>query len=209
MSSIYSRIEKYNELQEKLFENKESAAECTKEGWTLIRKQGKKSFCQKNFTLTREVIVKCCENGYEENKSGINCIPKCNNCKPGHCTAPYNCSKCLNEFWGKNCINRCNCLNNESCDDIDGSCTCSSGFLDYNCSHPCPPNQHGVNCSNTCNCGFFEKCHYITGNCSFWFDDPNFMNYSAAFSAILIVIILINAIYWCSKPSHYNLKSGK
>lgn len=155
--------------------------------------------------------MKRCENGYVKSESGKNCIPKCNNCKPGQCTAPYNCSKCLNEFWGINCTQQCNCTDNELCDDFNGSCTCPPGFSDHNCSLSCSSNRYGINCLSTCHCAFYEKCHHVTGNCSFhfWFEDQNHINHFAAFSAILIVIILINAIYWCSKPSYYSFKSGK
>uniref|UniRef100_A0A2C9JE70 Cubilin n=1 Tax=Biomphalaria glabrata TaxID=6526 RepID=A0A2C9JE70_BIOGL len=72
------------------------------------------------------------------------------------------CQACDSTHWGQNCSNVCQCdvSNSLDCNDVDGTCTCKTGWTGTNCSQDI--DECAINstiCSN-----LHEVCHNLKGS---------------------------------------------
>lgn len=59
---------------------------------------------------------------------------------------------CPEGTFGLNCTNNCTCENGAICSPIDGSCTCSPGWMGEKCNkRVCQDELWGSNCTKVCN----------------------------------------------------------
>ncbi|WAR21595.1 FBN2-like protein, partial [Mya arenaria] len=141
------------------------------------------SVCYRN-----ETELDCrCNNGYAKNSTGFctdmdeceeernPCDQQCNNTEGGFicsCERGFKlvhntqCDECDTFTFGSNCASPCTCeqSNAESCDPVNGTCTCSVGWMGENCTQDlnecekeifdCPEHSHCDNTvgSHTCQC---------------------------------------------------------
>ncbi|XP_025082479.1 platelet endothelial aggregation receptor 1-like [Pomacea canaliculata] len=143
------------------------------------------TLAQTNFTIYNETtevsyyIVNVIEGPNERcNSTGgtIECV-----CEVGY---QYNASRvcvaCANGNFGKNCSSTCTCITNNTvnCSNVDGACTCRSGWTGGNCSDdinectthsssPCVANStcYNTNGSYLCVCDTGYLTH-ADGNCT-------------------------------------------
>ena len=56
------------------------------------------------------------------------------------------CRPCPVYTYGARCENVCTCQNGAHCNGVDGSCTCSPGWLGTSCTQPCEQGKYGGDC---------------------------------------------------------------
>uniref|UniRef100_A0A8D0G5S7 EGF-like domain-containing protein n=1 Tax=Sphenodon punctatus TaxID=8508 RepID=A0A8D0G5S7_SPHPU len=68
--------------------------------------------------------------------------------------------------YGKKCGMICKCVNHSICHPVDGSCDCSPGWMDKDCSKSCPLGTWGAACAGACHCHNGGRCSRADGTCS-------------------------------------------
>ncbi|KAH9488617.1 hypothetical protein Btru_061290 [Bulinus truncatus] len=101
------------------------------------------------------------------------------------------CTACDSIHYGENCASMCTCVtaNMADCNDVNGTCSCISGWGGANCEQlvdqcsnasfctnthetcyniRCDPTHYGQNCSNICQCtpNNFLDCIDVNGTCT-------------------------------------------
>jgi len=130
--------------------------------------------------ITRTTSVKsCCEGFTKDLETGSGCVPLCEECQHGTCTAPFTC-QCLPGYtglgckevgcprgtWGEDCHHQCTCSHGGLCTQVDGSCLCQPGWAGSECQAKCSPGTFGADCNSSCvACEAGHLCHHITGDC--------------------------------------------
>uniref|UniRef100_A0A2C9JEB6 Uncharacterized protein n=1 Tax=Biomphalaria glabrata TaxID=6526 RepID=A0A2C9JEB6_BIOGL len=94
-------------------------------------------------------------------------------------TSGASCQGCDSTHWGQNCSNVCQCVvsNSLDCDDVNGTCSCESGWNGTNCNQDidecainstCNSTHYGPNCAHQCNCMMTNTadCNNVNGTCT-------------------------------------------
>ena len=67
--------------------------------------------------------------------------------------------------YGLGCLELCECLNDAYCNPINGSCSCTPGWLGTHCDMPCLEGYFGNGCTHICTCQNGATCDHVTGDC--------------------------------------------
>ncbi|PVD35911.1 hypothetical protein C0Q70_02880 [Pomacea canaliculata] len=147
-----------------------------------------------NGTTCDDDLDECSSNTHNCTSSHQTCINTVGGftcvCTDGyHYNASMVCEACAAETFGRNCSSSCTCVTNNtaSCNNVNGSCTCNSGWNGTNCeqdineceqhSPPCVANLTCVNTNGSylcvCNPGYQTL---LDGNCTVYFNNT-FLNH--------------------------------
>uniref|UniRef100_A0A2C9JE73 protein disulfide-isomerase n=1 Tax=Biomphalaria glabrata TaxID=6526 RepID=A0A2C9JE73_BIOGL len=136
---------------------------CTcRHGWTGQKCDLDVDECTQNASFCSSINETCTNlNGSAE------CL-----CNIGFYKAAFNesCRACGSLYYGLNCASQCSCnaTNTEDCNDINGTCSCKSGWTGPICNQACNSTQYGPNCASQCLCNATntEDCNDVNGTCS-------------------------------------------
>ena len=78
----------------------------------------------------------------------------------------FDCLVCPEGFYG-DCSMSCTCQNGATCERVNGTCTCTAGYVGMNCELECPEWKHGMNCELDCSCvrSNTQSCDHTNGQC--------------------------------------------
>ncbi|VDI67896.1 Hypothetical predicted protein [Mytilus galloprovincialis] len=139
--------------------NTEGSCNC-KTGWAGDYCESDVNECTSNSTICRTYSM--CEN---TNGSYV-CV-----CNDGYFNSADVCNECSSNTFGKDCAQTCSCVvtNTDSCNNVDGGCTCKTGWYGTTCSEDvdeCNVTPFICNTTSNSECSNLNgthECNCVTG----------------------------------------------